>query len=130
MVPGRRPSAAREEVLEELERFVRILNESGAVVVVEGESDRRALVESGVSVRVLTLAEFEREVEDMPGQEVELLTDLDRQGEEHFRRLVGRYGGVVRFTTQARDYLRSTTSYRMGMRSVYELLLFYRRNAL
>ena len=50
MVAGRRPSAAREEVLEELKRFVRILNESGAVVVVEGESDRRALVESGVSV--------------------------------------------------------------------------------
>lgn len=115
---------------EELERFVRLLNETGATVVVEGESDRRALVESGVSVRVLTLSEFEREVEGMSGQEVVLLTDLDRQGEEHLRRLVGRYGGIVRFSTQARDYLRTTTSYRRGLRSVYELLLFYWRNAL
>ncbi len=114
----------------ELERFVSLLNGSCSTVVVEGESDRRALIESGATVRVITLFEFERAVEGMSGQSVSLLMDLDRQGDEHVRRLVLRYGGVVRFSTAARDYLRTTTSYRKGMRGVYELLRFYAKSVL
>ena len=117
----------REVLREELERFLGLLNDPQTIVVVEGESDRRALIETGAAVRVITLSEFEREVEGMYGQTVSLLMDLDRQGDEHVRRLVIRYGGIVRFSTTARDYLRTTTSYKRGMRSVYELLRFYAR---
>jgi 5S rRNA maturation endonuclease (ribonuclease M5) len=125
---SRRGRAQEREVLrEELERFVGLLNDSQTTVVVEGESDRRALIESGATVRVITLSEFERGIEGMYGQTVSLLMDLDRQGDEHVRRLVTRYGNIVRFSTAARDYLRTTTSYRRGMRSVYELLRFYAR---
>ncbi len=120
----------REALRGELERFVSLLNDSCTIAVVEGDSDKRALIESGVAVRVITLSEFERAVEGMSGQTISLLMDLDRQGEEHVRRLVLRYGGVVRFSTAARDYLRTTTSYRKGMRSIYELLRFYSRNSL
>ncbi len=120
----------REALREELEGFVGLLNDSCTIAVVEGDSDKRALIESGAAVRVITLSEFERAVEGMSGQTISLLMDLDRQGEEHVRRLVLRYGGVVRFSTAARDYLRTTTSYRRGMRSIYELLRFYSRNSL
>jgi 5S rRNA maturation endonuclease (ribonuclease M5) len=125
---SRKGRAQEREVLrEELERFLGLLNDPQTTVVVEGESDRRALIESGATFRVITLSEFEREVEGMYGQTVSLLMDLDRQGDEYVRRLVMRYGGIVRFSTTARDYLRTTTSYKRGMRSVYELLRFYAR---
>jgi 5S rRNA maturation endonuclease (ribonuclease M5) len=91
---SRKGRAQEREVLrEELERFLGLLNDPQTTVVVEGESDRRALIESGAAVRVITLSEFEREVEGMYGQTVSLLMDLDRQGDEHVRRLVMRYGG-------------------------------------
>ncbi len=130
MKPWRGRTQEREALREELEKFVNLLNGSCTIAVVEGDSDKRALIESGAAVRVITLSEFERAVEGMSGQTVSLLMDLDRQGEEHVRRLVLRYGGVVRFSTAARDYLRTTTSYKRGMRSIYELLRFYARNSL
>jgi 5S rRNA maturation endonuclease (ribonuclease M5) len=67
------------------EEFLLVTNDDSAVVVVEGERDRRALRRLGVSGRV-TLLHAGRRMSELiralsrPGQRVIVLTDWDREG--------------------------------------------------
>lgn len=105
----------------EIVALVEELNQLGNAVLVEGRTDAEALMSAGVKCRVLTLSEFEERVARGEASEVVVLTDLDREGEAHLRRLTRRFGGSVKLLTGPRERLRRTSRYRRGMRSVSEL---------
>ncbi|MEN3047358.1 MAG: hypothetical protein ABDH63_01055 [Candidatus Caldarchaeales archaeon] len=105
----------------EIQALVDELNQLGKAVLVEGRTDAEALRSAGVKCEVLTLSEFDEQVVRGELSEVVVLTDLDREGEAHLRRLTRRHGGSVKLLTGQRERLRRTLRYRRGMRSVSEL---------
>jgi len=105
---------------------VRQINEScadGAIILVEGMSDREALVRRGVRGRIVTLHEFLKIMEDSHGLRVIALLDLDRHGESTFRWLERRVAAPIELDNSLRTRLRRTKKYWRGLRTVHQIFM-------
>lgn len=85
-------SKVRETALKEFSRIVRDVNSEVDMILVEGKRDRRALVESGFSSRImecssLPVHEIISRVEESGSRKVLVLTDFDSHGKELFREI-------------------------------------------
>lgn len=105
----------------EILALVEEMNQLKKSVLVEGREDLEALRSAGVSCEVLTLSEFEELVEGVEVRELVVLTDLDREGDEHLSRLLRKHSGSVNFLTGVRQRLRRTRRYKRGMRRISEI---------
>lgn len=105
----------------EILALVEEMNQLNKSVLVEGKDDVGALRSAGVVCTVLTLPDFEDLVEKGEIREVVVLTDLDRAGDEHLKRLLRKHGSSVVFLTGVRQRLRRTRRCRRGMRRVSEI---------
>ncbi|MEM2814321.1 MAG: hypothetical protein QW059_00250 [Nitrososphaerota archaeon] len=112
---------------EEMKEIVRYLNEScdeGAVILVEGVSDRKALLERGVKGKIITLHEFLRNFKtDIKGLKLITLLDLDREGENILRRIEEKYSTLLRLDNSARMRLRMTQRYKRGLRTIHQIFM-------
>lgn len=112
---------------EEIEEIIRYINEEcdrGAGILVEGVSDREALLMRGVRGRILTLHELYRAVKnDLGGLRLITLLDLDREGESILKRLEERFSSLLRLDHTARLRLRKTLKYRRGLRTIHQIFM-------
>lgn len=112
---------------EEIEEIVRYINEEcdrGAGILVEGVSDREALLLRGVRGRILTLHELYRVVKnEVCGLRLITLLDLDREGESILRRLEERFSNLLTLDHGARMRLRKTLKYRRGLRTIHQIFM-------
>ncbi|MEM0482635.1 MAG: hypothetical protein QXM16_07115 [Nitrososphaerota archaeon] len=112
---------------EEIEEIIRYINEEcdrGADVLVEGVSDREALMMRGVKGRILTLHDLYKAVKnDVGGLRLITLLDLDREGENILRRLEERFSNLLSLDNTARMRLRKTQKYKRGLRTIHQIFM-------
>ncbi|GBC70906.1 hypothetical protein HRbin02_00679 [Candidatus Calditenuaceae archaeon HR02] len=117
----------RDREDEEIDEIIRYINEEcnrGAGILVEGVSDREALLTRGVRGRILTLHELYGVVKnDVGGLRLITLLDLDREGESILRRLEARFSNFLRLDHSARMRLRKTMKYRRGLRTIHQIFM-------
>jgi 5S rRNA maturation endonuclease (ribonuclease M5) len=113
---------------EEIEEIVRIINDesrAGASVVVEGETDRAALLGRGVTAHVLTLRELILGAKrgGLEGERILVLLDLDSEGEALLRRLRSLLPPTAKLDTALRERIRGTQRYRHGRRTIQQIFM-------
>jgi 5S rRNA maturation endonuclease (ribonuclease M5) len=113
---------------EEIGEIVRIINEvceAGAAVVVEGETDREALVERGVAAKILTLRELMLRAEHglLEDARVIVLLDLDREGERLTWWLRARLPNTVRLDFSLRERIRRSQRFKRGRRTIQQIFM-------
>lgn len=113
---------------EEIGEIVRIINEeceAGAAVVVEGETDREALVERGVAAKILTLRELMLRAEHglLEDARVIVLLDLDREGERLTWWLRARLPNTVRLDLSLRERIRRSQRFKRGRRTIQQIFM-------
>lgn len=112
---------------QEFEELIEDLRASGALVLVEGNKDRNALLSLGIS-NILTLKKPLHDVVENIAEnhkEVILLTDLDKEGKQLYGRLnsgLQKYG--VKVNNKLRDFLLKNTKLRQieGLRRYADAL--------
>jgi len=84
---GRKLKAELEEIITTLEKLRNDADEA-TVILVEGQKDKRALKQLGVTGRILSLQEFRKEIQTyLNAERVILLLDFDEEGMSMYKRL-------------------------------------------
>jgi 5S rRNA maturation endonuclease (ribonuclease M5) len=116
---------SEEEEIGEIVRIIKEECEAGAAVVVEGETDREALVERGVAAKILTLRELMLRAEHglLEDARVIVLLDLDREGERLTWWLRARLPNTVRLDLSLRERIRRSQRFKRGRRTIQQIFM-------